>query len=451
MATVREKLAERVRAVTTNKTTNARVAKAIEEASSDAEALAIAQNVLPTDVIADTVDLDELTVERIVSTVSTVGRASTERTGGPDQTPAPAAAPGTADVIPQSIIQGAQQSQTTPAPAAPGVGQQVVPGQPLPDLYTFLQQEGAFAGQESGIDRSRLIPDGVIAGEAVFRDPVNGNRYVFDSNGRAVRAPDRPLPAPFIGGFPEDYRATRDVGPNAYGEYRPGNPSQVAPQYRAYDEWRMFASLSPERRAEVNLALISAGVLDEDAPLGVWTRQSATGMSYLMEEANARGTSWVTVARERQKAIEEGREDALEAQRRANPFIAPVYRAPDQASVRQAVRQSMAGFLGRDPHDWELALLGEDLTANYRKQYTADVSAARIQHDAGNRAIATGATSGGGGTVGAVDPFARLQEKIRELYQDEADAETAEEERAVNTRLISNSLAGFTGAVQGAG
>lgn len=282
---------------------------------------------------------------------------------------------------------------------------------------------------------------------------ANGVRFTYDPAGNPVGLTDvenqwvdsqLPELPPYIGGFPENY--SPDVEPSNRRKY--GGRDVGPPRYREMDQWSQFGAMSPEYQATVQSALVRAGLLDEDAVRDVWTPQAANAMGTAMLMANAAGgATWIEVLQQlEQDAPTE--EDEEEAARRRNPFITPVYRAPDKASMRDAVRTEFSRQLGRQVEDWEYGLFLSELSNDFRAQYESEVSAARMQYEAAIRAEVTEKPQGTG-TVTAVDPFARLTERVMKLYEPEIEAERAEDELAINTSGLARSLAGIERLVGG--
>jgi hypothetical protein len=218
-----------------------------------------------------------------------------------------------------------------------------------------------------------------------------------------------------------------------------------APLYYEFDAWRLFAGKSPEYIAEVKAALIEAGIIDEAeaGPMGHWRIEDSRNMYNILAEANASGKPWTTIVEEYAAAPDV---DKAKAWRAANPFIAPVFKAPDYASLSQAVRGAFAQQIGRDPKDYELALLADQMRADFNAQHGATVSAARAQYEATARAADTGAPQSAG-TVQDVDPMARLSETVLSKYGPEIERVEGVQENQLNVGLLMRSLTGMDNLV----
>ena len=210
----------------------------------------------------------------------------------------------------------------------------------------------------------------------------------------------------------------------------------------------MFAGRSPEYIAQVKQAMVAAGLIDEGAigPIGHWRAEDSQTMYQVMAEANASGKTWTRILQEYAASNEP--EDRAAAWRAANPFISPVFRSPDYATLSQAVRQTIGSQLGRDPHDWELALLADEMRADFNRAHAADVAAARAQYEATARAVGSEQPEAAG-TVADVDPLARFRERIALRYAPEQEQAETTAETGANVGLLMNSLTGLHRQVGG--
>lgn len=305
--------------------------------------------------------------------------------------------------------------------------------------------------------RGDVATDGL--GRPIIEGDINGETMVWDATlGRVDVAylPDEEDGPPLIGGFPDDYKieepekdARLRAAQELMGVRRETTPNfddriGARPRYYDFDQWRDFATKSPEYQSMVQSQLVAAGLLDEDDFIpGAWTFEAARAMELAMAESNATSgrLSWVDVLRQRAQGREEAGVDeetrSLLASRR---LVLPAFREPDYASLSTNVKDLFRNQLGRDPVDWEVALLADQLNADYRKAYDADVSALTAEFEAGNRAIlesdATDAASiQGAGTVPAVDPISRLRERFEKKYASEFELG---EDRIAERQNVSN-------------
>lgn len=207
------------------------------------------------------------------------------------------------------------------------------------------------------------------------------------------------------------------------------------PNYFTGDNWIDFATKTPEYQTEVQYALYEAGLLDEDdIAQGTWTIEASRAMEVAMFEANATGgaKNWTDVLKDRAAGLEAAGNapGGRGASRRA--LTLPAYREPDYATIEMDVKDAMRRELRRDPLPWEMAVLGDQMSANYRAAYEGDIEALKNEFVAGSGVAEEGGISGEPGSVPAVDPIARLRSQLeerfapeRELLSDREDERTA--------------------------
>lgn len=215
------------------------------------------------------------------------------------------------------------------------------------------------------------------------------------------------------------------------------------PQYIVGDEWTHFATKDPSYITMIQNALVEGNWLrDTDVIDGVWTPDAARAMSNVMLAANVTGgsMSWTDIL----KASVEG---AASAEARfgspgrvvARPrLVLPTFKEPDYAQLQVEVRDRVRSRLGRDPLDYEMALLAEELNHNYRAEYDAQVAALKQEFHAGNRVLQGGIASGG--TVQDVNPLARLMQTIEERYGAEIEMNEDRLEERQNVSNVFNVL-----------
>ena len=192
------------------------------------------------------------------------------------------------------------------------------------------------------------------------------------------------------------------------------------PTYITGDQWSQFATKDPAYITMVQNSLVEAGLLrDTDVVDGVWTGDAAKAMNDAMFEANITGGSmdWVDIVKARAEGVASAKARFGSGAGRvvARPrLVLPAFREPDYAQLQVEVRDALRSRLGRDPLDYEMALLAEELNQNYRAEYDAQVAALKQEFHAGNRVLKGGIASGG--TVQDVNPRARLLQQIEEKY-----------------------------------
>ncbi len=267
---------------------------------------------------------------------------------------------------------------------------------------------------------------------------------------------------PFIGGIPADFLSNRQVrdpriftaeGVSAEDFERadPYGPRPAVPVFRDFDQYNLFAGLPAEEIASWQNMLFEAGYLKKSeisGQLGVFMGKTPHMMEQAMFDATVNGyeddlAGWLGY-------VGGVRANMTDDEKRAaagiRPFTTPAYKAPDYASLSQAVRQSIGQTLGRTPHDWELALLGKQLNGDYRSQFDVEVAALRSEYDAGNKALLE-ETDTSAGSFRAVNPLDRLNETIETRYKDEIDTNLRVSETQQNTQHLMNLLSGLEGAI----
>ena len=270
----------------------------------------------------------------------------------------------------------------------------------------------------------------------------------------------------YLGGFPQGYSVNYQLPSTPYykagglapGPQKPGGPEYRlpdqtrTPQYLEYQNFAMFAGKDPVYLNQIQLTMYQAGVLDQEdmTPGGWWGEEEAKAMGQLMFEANINGTTWLEAAAARIAggALEKKKQAARGAGPTAQPFVQEPYLIPDYDNLATAVRRTVSGTIGRQPEDWELALLAEKLNQDYRAQYEAETVANRAYHDAGNRALLSD-TDQTSGEVQTVDPLSSLAEAVFQRYRQEIDFGERKEEHAYSVQRMMSNLAGIEQMVGG--
>ena len=285
----------------------------------------------------------------------------------------------------------------------------------------------------------------------------------------------------YLGGLPEDYTAENpnvwmqreaEAVYDKFGKFtepeladrvqRPQGYSTepLKPRYIEGDELYQFGGKDPAYLAGVQKSLVDAGYMNETdmyAERGSWGESSARAMYQAMYDANISGREWTEIVRNRALNIRiaEQNEDADKTRRPTiselqadNPYVATARMGPDYATLSETVWGVMASALGREPHDWELALLADQINTDYSQSLDVLAAADRANYDAGNRALATGEAQSAG-TFEQVDPAARFQERFRQKYGGELDIIENREELQQNLGVMLTNLAGLESAVGG--
>lgn len=367
----------------------------------------------------------------------------------------------------------------------------------LDDVQAEVDEEMAAEAEVSGVELAKLYkldtdnPNTFIIidsarmafrpdAQGIFRevnpttgDIVEGGKVLLDPINEIIA--DSPMPLgeetqdyDFIGGF-----APHHLGPNpdyegiveeqrSFDRFRQFGlqddymhvyqeiPDEFRPpQYRYFDEVSSFAGKSVEYTRQVQQQLIDAGLLsNRDVVPGYWGEDSEAAMKMAMDDANGTGSTWMEVLARRSEAMANLTPEQLALRAGRVPFTSPAYLEPDYATLAQAVRRTFSQTLGRDPEDYELALLADQMSTDFRKQYGAELGAARAEYDAGNRAIVEG-TEQESGTFQAVDSMARFQESMLTKYGTEIERREDIGELQQNTARMMRNLGGLESMVGG--
>jgi hypothetical protein len=175
--------------------------------------------------------------------------------------------------------------------------------------------------------------------------------------------------------------------------------------------------------------LITAGYLDPDytsingSTRGSWGEAEATAYGTLLWESNRAGVTWDTQLQTIEAdpsaiALKKAKGAAATTGTTRSPFVAPSYLAPDMDLLKQAVKDSVRGRLGREPTSAEMSQLIAGLDTDYRSAYDVQVQASRSEYDATTAAIDT-ETAQSGGTFRSVDPASSFAERFESYFGNE--------------------------------
>jgi hypothetical protein len=179
------------------------------------------------------------------------------------------------------------------------------------------------------------------------------------------------------------------------------------------------ASWDPVERARIKDRLVKAGLLDEDdrSNGSGWSHFEAEAFGNLAKFANGTGEMWSFALGELERNPVGGGDSGGGRAPRA-PFVAPSYLAPDMDLLKQAVKDSVRGRLGREPTAAEMGQLIVGLDSDYRSAYDVQVQASRSEYDATTRAIDT-ETAQSGGEFRNVDPASSFAERFELRFDNE--------------------------------
>jgi hypothetical protein len=200
------------------------------------------------------------------------------------------------------------------------------------------------------------------------------------------------------------------------------------PDYFPGDQWLDFSTKSAGYITSVQQALVGAGLLrDKELVEGIWTVDAAVAMETAMLIANSTGgtKSWAVVLQELSDGLEAAGNAPGSTGRSplaGRVLTLPTYVEPDLASIEAQVKESFQRQLGRDAMEWELALLGEQLSTDHRAAFDVETQALTAEFEAGNRGILSGGPAiVDPGSVQGVDPVGRLTQRIEDRYSAEIE------------------------------
>lgn len=347
-------------------------------------------------------------------------------------------------------------------------------------MERYLEPIQNIAASSAGVpSQFTLTGEYDAMGRPIIEGEIDGQTVVWDANLQQVAAAiilddeeAEDLPD-YLGGIPQGTELPQNLGDVAteIAERRadwirqdeaeraftggaagaPGGPimpevTYGEPIYMPGDQWTDFATKDPGYIRTVQESLVAAGLMSEDDISSTWTGEAAKAMQDAMTEANWTGgaKTWVDIVQDRARARAEDGRDKGPSPLAGRVLVLPQYSEPDPAALDAEVRQLMASKLGgRDPLPYELAILGDYLSEQYRAKYDAEIEMAKAEFEAGNRAILRGGptTETVEGDFETVDPSARLAERIEERYAPEIELN---EDRAESRANVANALSVFT-------
>lgn len=354
-------------------------------------------------------------------------------------------------------------------------------GQPALDPVTGQPLRGT-APQQQALDNTARrgpavgVPQGFTAEERVTRESFGGltnpdamasyqnntqqntgGRYqrsvVTDDDGSLMAEDGGPLIDPATGTI----RTDEDGNP-----LRPmyGDTFERAPLYHENDMYLPVREMNPQQRRRLQARMIRAGMAPDGATaLGAWTPAWADAFQQVLGAANITGVTWGEALGEIESGAVEGYADAIRQAREQFEATYEPYRAPDPATIRTTITDSVEAALGRRASNEEMATLFGDIASSYRAQYDAARAAAMaaegqsytnpmeaipedLRTDADRAAIAGFdqqiTAEFGTPTEGVqVDPQARFQERFDEMFGGRIDMIEQRRDDEVNQQRMS--------------
>ncbi len=196
--------------------------------------------------------------------------------------------------------------------------------------------------------------------------------------------------------------------------------------YKKGDNVAIWGSMSPTRKKYWIQEMDEAGLLDEETPGGIHDQMAA------YEEVLAVST-YLGVTPElavRQMQESKKAKDASETGRLPFSVPASLRTIPDYPSLSQQAKGLMRQAMGRDPEDWEMIMLADELTAQHKISNERQIEAARASYDNTARGVDQ--------AIAVPDPTLRAQAFLEDTWQNEiARQEDVAESTETNQAMIS--------------
>lgn len=235
-------------------------------------------------------------------------------------------------------------------------------------------------------------------------------------------------------------------------EYDPAKRDYWKDQYTtvgAYvsgQELLAWSQLPGEERVRLEQKMVKAGLLDEEDGIPGYS-PGASGMPQLMgmRMAMMRGTyegigyelALDRMIGEKQQAdkVEKARQPTGGGRTRASFSVpASMRQIPDYESLQQEVINLFRRRMGRDPRDYEIGILADDLKSQYQTRNAEMIKAAKAAFDQAQSGVS------GVMEVEIPDPQLRLQKFLETRYRPEIDRlDQIDDTRATN-QLIVNAI-----------
>lgn len=253
----------------------------------------------------------------------------------------------------------------------------------------------------------------------------------------------------FLGGFPSDYKIdktirtvqgqtkdyTYDYGIDSpfgntfgLGQPFPMHAKTLRPQYDPYDNWALFAGLSPENIRAVQSQLVEVGALERgEIADGYWGPVEAAAMQTWMTAANGLGVDWQSVDKGLLGRMFQSQQVSTPKRAPRPAYVPETFRPMDPARVEVTVKDSVRALIGRDATAEDLSSLGGFLTEQYASSYAADVTAGKSRYNAQLAGDASGAAFVQPGSVQDVDWEARYIQNMEKRFEPQIESQERQE------------------------
>lgn len=306
------------------------------------------------------------------------------------------------------------------------------------DIDTLsLEPENTTTRRAYDLSPEEWINQQQASGENVLAEPERPPLIgVPEGFARPVQTQGPPQPAP--PGPP----VQQDDGTWRWGDgtvtdspvWEGGFPSATLPAiYRDGEQWQI-ASWSPERIAAFQAEMAKAGILNKYRK-GLADDATVKAFKDLLGYANRMATDFNGALRQLQQIPLEDPEALREEL--GEPFV-----APDYATAAQEIKGWFRQNLGRQPEDYELSLLADEMDKQYRGAYDYEREAAGTMAEYEQQAAGSG-EPGEPPAFREVNAADRFAEELERRYRPEIEAEQREADAATNAGLLLRSITGM--------
>ena len=258
----------------------------------------------------------------------------------------------------------------------------------------------------------------IIAGQSSPREP----KEYEDNRPAMITGEQRGTPAIInTQGGEYDYDQWRPPYSNAvYGDIK-----QDIPQYTINDPMHILNSMSSAELVALQQEFVNAGYIDEETALTGDRTFMIPTFTQLVTSADYNRVDWeYQLDRDKEtyaQWLEDNPEEPELSWRQRNPFVAPVYLAPDYATLAKAAEDTVRGELGREVTGAEMQLLTGFLGNASKEQWQANEYNTQLANwEATARAQETH-TDQAAGTVQGYDAAARFEDMFDERFEGELE------------------------------
>lgn len=239
--------------------------------------------------------------------------------------------------------------------------------------------------------------------------------------------PNAPQPI----GVPVGYQVPTgpDVPYFQRGGIGPTTPERIrlqSPRYMEGDDWTP-AGRGPDKIAELQQAMVDAGVLTTNYHKGVWDDASRAAYRDVLSFANGAGvTDTEAISRWADSTEQKGQADA-------KTFDPLPFRPPDPATLRQTVKKAFKDILPRELKESEIEYLTSQASSLLSQEHAAEEGFRRSQFEAEGTGEAPAA-------VPQADADARFRELLETRYKPQINLVRQQGENVDTKEFIGKSL-----------